>query len=602
MTSSIAAASVHGRRVENAPLQTSNCKRRTGSARVRLVRLAFGVWRLKIGVSFAAVALCSLHLAAHAQVRLFPSSGAVNPDAAATLVVFNETDRDSRELARYYAERRGIPQANLVGLKCATFEEINREEFDATIAEPLRRALSAGLHWKLREMGSPLSPVEWNKIRFVALMRGIPLKISPVAAYAGDKPNGPEAVAAHNEAAVDSELAILALRSRQISGIVGNPYYRAYSRLADFKLPELLLVCRLDGPTPAIVRQMIDDSIAAEKEGLPGFVYVDARGLKDGGYAEGDEWLKRIAADARRRGSPVILDDGPEQLPIGYPMGRVAMYFGWYAQDLSGALATPGFRFQKGAVAVHIHSYSAATVRSEFSAWVGPLLRLGAVATLGNVFEPFLSLTPNLDIFHDRLRAGFTFAESAYMSQRFLSWQTTFVGDPLYRPYPGGTVGEEKPTSGEWAEYRAGARQWYGKNRAAAEATLRASARRLGSGLIYEGLGLLEVTVKQGSDALGFFREARNLYKKPEDICRVAIHEIFQLKSMTRETEALTLSRKMIATYPKEPAIAVFALFEPPPPPPPPPPVAAPVAAPVRSLLPASDRPGGRPPKKPKSR
>ena len=47
------------------------------------------------------------------------------------------------------------------------------------------------------------------------------------------------------------------------------------------------------------------------------------------------------------------------------------------------------------------------------------------------------ALTPHLDIFHDRLRAGFTFAESAYMSQRVLSWMTTFVGDPLYRPFKG---------------------------------------------------------------------------------------------------------------------------------------------------------------------
>jgi hypothetical protein len=190
---------------------------------------------------------------------------------------------------------------------------------------------------------------------------------------------------------------------------------------------------------------------------------------------------------------------------------------------------------------------------------------MGAVATLGNVFEPYLSLTPNLDIFHDRLRAGFTFAEAAYMSQKFLSWQTTFVGDPLYRPFPGGGIGEEKPATGEWAEYRNGAKQWFGKNRAAGEATLRNSARRLRSGLIYEGLGLLKVTVRERSDALSFFKEARALYKQPDDVCRVAIHEIFQLRSAGREADAVALARKMIATYPKSAAVQVFQLFDKPP-------------------------------------
>ena len=51
----------------------------------------------------------------------------------------------------------------------------------------------------------------------------------------------------------------------------------------------------------------------------------------------------------------------------------------------------------------------------------------GAAATLGNVYEPYLTLTPHLDVFHDRLCAGFTFAEASYMSQRVLSWMTTSV-------------------------------------------------------------------------------------------------------------------------------------------------------------------------------
>ena len=122
--------------------------------------------------------------------------------------------------------------------------------------------------------------------------------------------------------------------------------------------------------------------------------------------------------------------------PEGYPMRYAALYLGWYSEKIGGPFVRPGFRFLPGAIAVHIHSFSAATVRDPKANWVGPLLDLGAAATVGNVYEPYLSLTPHLDILEERLRLGFTFAEAAYSSQRVLSWMTTFVGDPLYRPFP----------------------------------------------------------------------------------------------------------------------------------------------------------------------
>jgi hypothetical protein len=54
---------------------------------------------------------------------------------------------------------------------------------------------------------------------------------------------------------------------------------------------------------------------------------------------------------------------------------------------------------------------------------------------MGCVDEPYLEATPDLGIFFGRLLMGFTFGEAAYASQNVLSWQTTVVGDPLYRPF-----------------------------------------------------------------------------------------------------------------------------------------------------------------------
>jgi hypothetical protein len=47
----------------------------------------------------------------------------------ATAVVYNSTDAASTELAKYYVKQRGIPEQNLVGLKCQNTETITREVF-----------------------------------------------------------------------------------------------------------------------------------------------------------------------------------------------------------------------------------------------------------------------------------------------------------------------------------------------------------------------------------------------------------------------------------------------------------------------------------------
>ena len=197
-----------------------------------------------------------------------------------------------------------------------------------------------------------------------------------------------------------------------------------------------MLAGRLDGPTGGDVRKMIDDSLAVEKTGLWGRCYLDRRGLSAGSgpYAEGDGWLTKILTDTAPYLMPTLDDNRPELYSANYPMTGAALYFGWYAEQPAGPFTQPWFRFRPGAVACHIHSFSATSVRDPVHWWVGPLIEKGAAAVLGNVYEPYLSFTTHLDIFADRLQAGYTLAECAYAAQPALSWMNTVVGDPLYRP------------------------------------------------------------------------------------------------------------------------------------------------------------------------
>jgi len=519
-----------------------------------------------------ALALIAMTCAAWAQAAPKEKS-----DAERTLVIFNTNDPTSSELARFYAARRGVAKDRVLGLKCSPSPDITREEYDRDIAEPLRRAFEKNRWWRVRDAEKPDAAVVENDIRFIAVIRGVPVKIAAAFNYAGDEPSGPAVISTRNEAAVDSELTTLGFLTRSISGALNNPYYRSFSRITDAALPNLMLVARLDAPTPEQVKRMITDSLATEQAGLRGFAYVDARGIKDAGLAEGDKWLLKAADDARRRGSPVVLDLGEGMFPQAYPMRHAALYLGWYSEHVAGPFVREDFRFVRGAVAVHIHSFSASNLRDAKQLWVGPLLAAGAAATVGNVYEPYLSLTPNLDVFHERLRAGFTLAESAWSAQRALSWMNTVVGDPLYRPFRP-EVELSEAAAPEWDAYRDGLKVWLEDQPKGAEA-LTASAKRLRSGIPAEGLGLLQLTVEQPDAAIVSFELARSLYTHPDDIIRAAIHEIFQLRARNRKDDALALIRGELKKHAKAPSAELLRSLEmemaPPPPPPPAP--AAPV-------------------------
>src|ERR1051326_1995401 len=357
---------------------------------------------------------------------------AEKPLAPATIVVFNQDIPESVQLARFYAEKRGIARDHLVGLSISRTEEISRDEYDGMIRNPLRAVFKERGWWTLNEHGGGTT-VTSNSIRFVAVMKGVPLQIRPTHDYPGDKP-GPGPMGDRNEASVDSEIAALGAFSDQISGPLPNPYFQGYRPIADAANSAVLLVCRLDAPQAATVRRMISDAIETEKSGLWGRAYIDSAHNTAPGFNVGDSWLVQARDQLRKDGVPVVFEDTPEIFPNGYPMSDCALYYGWYTEKIAGPFTQPDFEFARGAIAVHIHSFSASTLHDENAYWAGPLLTTGATATIGNVYEPFLQLTVHLDLFNDRLLHGFTFAESAYMASPVLSWMSVMVGDPLYRP------------------------------------------------------------------------------------------------------------------------------------------------------------------------
>ena len=247
-------------------------------------------------------------------------------------------------------------------------------------------------------------------------------------------------------------------------------------------------------------------------------------------------------------------------------MTDCALYYGWYAGNVAGPFTQPDFRFSPGAVAIHIHSYSAGTLRDPNANWVGPLLSRGAVATAGNVYEPYLQLTAHLNTFNDRLLHGFTFAESAYMSIRALSWMNVMVGDPLYRPY-GSWLQIE--TSRDSAKGASGWKMYHDfavKNVARPAAQYRMLARQVASrarnGTMIEDLGLMEASDGNFVGAASYFQQARTCYTKRDDILRVVLEEADAWIRQEKPKRALELVRSTLRFVSDAPAAPLLRKIE----------------------------------------
>lgn len=480
--------------------------------------------------------------------------------AAATIVVYNRQAPDSVALAYFYAKARQISFEHLVGLECSTEEEISREEYELTIAEPLRKIFQERKWWVLAD--SQASARE-SKIHFVALIRGMPLKIR--AAVLPGEHSDANQITSDNKASLDSELAVLGIPSTAIGGPATNPYFQSFKSISEFETFPLLLVCRLDAPTPEIVRRMITDAVETEKSGLWGRAYVDGAHQTGPGLGEGDLWLKNTVRDLRRVGVPVVYDAESALFPEGFPMNDCILYYGWYAGEVSGPFTDPNFAFARGAVAVHIHSFSASTLRSAGANWVAPLLSKGAAASLGNVYEPYLQLTAQIDLFNDRLIHGFTFAESAYMSTRVLSWMNIAVGDPLYRPYGNWLQVDAKsdgPKKSDWRMYHEFALRNSTLKPSDYLTRARTAASRAGNGPMIEDLGLMEKESGDFGNAISYFQQARSVYSTAEDILRTILEQVDALTKSGNKKAALNLIQTTARLVPDSPTTVLLRKLE----------------------------------------
>ncbi len=376
----------------------------------------------------------------------FRAVAASNPGDE-VIVVYNTRIPESRAIADYYTERRQVPTNQVFGFSLPTGEDMSRAEFRDSLQKPLAQGLEERKLWHVASEIVPAATnrparMDWrvvrSKIRYAALCYGVPLRISPDPNLKEEGTENLRPEMKRNEAAVDSELVLLPLLEQNLplAGPLRNPAYAATNVASLHPTNGVLLVARLDGPTPAIARGLVDKAIQAEMDGLWGRGYFDIRKTTDPALKLGDDMIRSASEICRRLGFETVVDENPGTFPAGFPMSHIAVYVGWYNETVCGPFAQPTVEFMPGAFAYHLHSYSANTLRSINRFWAGPLLAKGATATMGCVDEPYLTGTPDMAIFIARfILQGFSLGEAACACQGVVSWQTTVVGDPLYRPF-----------------------------------------------------------------------------------------------------------------------------------------------------------------------
>ena len=523
-----------------------------------------------------------------ASPRLGAQAATATP-ALATAVVYNSASEGGATLAKFYAKERGIPTRQVIGIDMPNVEEIPRAEYENKIAKPLLAKFEElGLVSYRTRSASGTQMLTGLRIRYLVLIRGVPLKIArePLPAPPeGTKPPPATPFTGVNEASVDSELTCALVNLPQTEGPAGNPYFKAFTPILEATtLPPMLLVCRLDAVTDQTVFRMIRDSLETEKIGrLWGRAWVDSRGIVDGGYAMGDDWMRGARKALDTAGLPVIWDERDATFPPGTPVSDCAFYLGWYDWNAMSPWSDPDFRFHKGAVAAHLHSFSAATIRAGAGNWVGPLLEHGAAATLGNVYEPYLHLTTQLDVLTQRLLGGFTFGEAFYMAQPALSWMAVAVGDPLYRPFPKPDdlmAATADPPKGDRVYAKIVELNDVWKTSTPPDATqqwakVAEAAKAREAAILWEALALKQAAAGDYRPALISIAKARAEYKDALDRARCLILESGYLAKSGQAPLAIDLLRDALkeSAYAAQAPALTFYLNElaPPPPPPPPP-------------------------------
>jgi uncharacterized protein (TIGR03790 family) len=306
-------------------------------------------------------------------------------------------------LAHYYADHRGISDANIFTVACTTNDDIFDWDYKKLILKPVKE--------KVHSLAG---------IDYVVLTKGVPIRCDG------------------NRCSVDSELAAMDFSTDADKDTphpvpAANPYFNKAQHFHSHDFG-FYLVTRLDGASFDDARRLVDNSMRAKAVKGP-FFFDTGSSAGEGGYAEMHRSLISASAVLKSRGFDATTDQTDAFIAPSEPL---AGYSSWGSNDQHfDPDAYRRLRFKPGALAETFVSTSARTFdkASGGQSLISDLIANGVTGVKGYVSEPYTAALAKPDILFDRYTKGFNLAESFYMASPALKWKDIVVGDPLCSPY-----------------------------------------------------------------------------------------------------------------------------------------------------------------------
>jgi tetratricopeptide (TPR) repeat protein len=174
------------------------------------------------------------------------------------------------------------------------------------------------------------------------------------------------------------------------------------------------------------------------------------------------------------------------------------------------------------------------------------------------VDEPYLAGTADVSVFAARfIYQGFSFGEAACAAQNVLSWQTTIVGDPLYRPF--GKTPEQQHVALEashskmleWSYLRLlNLNQTSGKPLHELTTLLENLELTKQSAILSEKLGDLYTEAGKPASSIHEYTQALKLDPSPQQKLRLLLTLGAKLTALNREAEACENYQILLKEFP----------------------------------------------------
>ncbi len=337
-------------------------------------------------------------------------------------VIINQNDSGSVYIGQYFAQKRNVPQKNLIYVDAPAKEVITIEEFTA-----MRTQIESYLQTNNLT----------NQLNYLVTTKGVPLSINQ------NDVNDPELKT--KSASVDAELMLIlgpytdhigmGTLVNQQGQVQVHPYYNKNEKFSRSKFG-MYLVTRLIALTKERVIEMIDRTgpfTYVNKDSAKFVLDYDPTRLS-AGYKQYNDNMVAAAQILQNDGWNVLMNMDSVYVT---DQRNVIGYVSWGSNDNhSGQFsvkARPRNHWLPGSIA---ETYVSTGARNFIPGQEGGQSRIadlfeeGCTAASGYVFEPYTVALAWVNILFPRYTSGHFLADSYYMSLPTMSWMAIVVGDP----------------------------------------------------------------------------------------------------------------------------------------------------------------------------